>query len=71
MTNPVPPISLTAVLGLPECIWIVVRSNGEKYFVDKEPLGGMTEWAKGVDALVIEYRFGDVIHRPPPKKKTK
>jgi hypothetical protein len=56
-------------LGFPKYIWIVVRSNGEKHFVDKEPLEGMTEWAKGTDALVTKYQFADVVHVPPPKPK--
>ena len=65
-----PAISLTGVLGLPERLWLVIRSDGQRHFVDKEPIGGMVDWAKGTDVLVVEYNFGAVVHTPPPKKKT-
>lgn len=66
--NP-PAISLTGVLGLPEQLWLVIRADGQRHFVDKEPLGGMVEWAKGTDVLVVEYKFGAVVHTPKKKSK--
>lgn len=60
---------MNAPAGIPELFWIVFKPSGERHYIDKEPLGGMTEWAKGLDVTVIEYRFGAVVHSPPAKKK--
>jgi len=38
-------------------IWIVIRPSGERFHVDKEPDGGIVEWAKGLDVTVEEYEF--------------
>lgn len=60
---------MTAPRGLPDRIWVVIRPNGERAFIYKEPLEGITAWAKGVDATIAEYRFAAITHTPPPKKK--
>lgn len=70
--KPVPPISpdvapLTGPLGK---VWLVVRPSGERDYMDREPPEGILAWAKGLDAIIIEYRAAVVIHRPPPKKVT-
>lgn len=43
-------------------IWIVVRSNGEHYLVEKPPLEGIEEWAKGQDVVILEYVFSNVAY---------
>jgi hypothetical protein len=48
---------------------MVLRPDGERDFIYREPLEGWVAWAKGFDGIIIEYPFGAVIHAPPPKKK--
>jgi hypothetical protein len=55
--------------NLPTRIWLVTRPSGERDLIHREPLEGMTTWAKGVDATVAEYRLTAVVHTPPPKKR--
>jgi hypothetical protein len=57
-----------AEAGNAERMWVVTRPSGEQYFVDKEPLEGMSRWAAGQDATVKEFRFVAVVYKPPPKK---
>jgi hypothetical protein len=59
---------MTAPPSLPDRIWVVLRPSGERDLIHKEPLEGITAWAKGVDATVAEYRFAAITHAPPPKK---
>lgn len=47
---------------------MVIWPNGQYHFVHKELLEGMTQWAKGVDVTVVEYRFDKVIQTAAPKK---
>ncbi len=54
--------------NLPPKIWVILRT-GERHLILKEPIEGITAWAKGTDATVLEYTFVAVIHTPPPKKK--
>lgn len=54
--------------GLPDRLWLVIRSTGECDFLRKEPLEGMAEWAKGLEVTIAEYRFRAVVHTPPLKK---
>jgi hypothetical protein len=55
--------------NLPDRIWLVVRANGERHFLERDVLGGLAAWAKGSDATVVEYRFTAVVHKPLPKPK--
>ena len=57
--------------GVPARLWLVIRANGERHFLDKEILGGMQAWAKGTDVTVVEYPYGSIVHTPPPKPKKK
>jgi len=45
-------------------IWIVVRPNGEHFFLEKEPLDGLEAWALGQDVTILEYGFVRVAFRP-------
>ena len=56
-----------APAGLPERLWVVVRSTGERYYVDKPIEGGIEAWAKGQHITVAEYTFARVAHAPPVK----
>ena len=60
---------MTAPRGLPAKIWVVIRPSGERDYLDKEPLEGITAWAKGLNATIAVYPFGDVIHTSPSTKK--
>lgn len=60
---------MTAPRGLPDRLWVVIRPNGERHFLTKEPLEGMGAWAKGLDVTIVEYAFSKITHTPPPKKK--
>ncbi len=62
------PVSAAAV-GLQKRLWMVVRSNGERHLIHKEPIEGIAEWAKGSDSTVAEYQLAAVVHTPPPVKK--
>lgn len=55
--------------GLPDRLWLVLRPSGERDFIHKEPIEGIVAWAKSVDATIAEYRFAEVAHTPPTKKK--
>lgn len=55
--------------GVPERLWLVTQPSGERHFLVREPLEGIVEWARGLDATVAEYTFERVTHRPPPRKK--
>jgi len=50
--------------------WIVVRSDGERFLVEKEPLEGIHAWAKGQFVTVLEYDFGRVIYEKHPPVKS-
>lgn len=55
--------------GLPDRIWLVIRDTGERDFIAKEPLEGITEWCRGLDATVTEYQFAAVAHTPSKKEE--
>jgi len=57
----------TTPRGLPDRIWIVVRQNGERLFVDKPFMDGLNTWAEGTDVTIAEYHFGAIIYTPPEK----
>lgn len=61
----------TDVRGLPAKIWLVMRPTGERHFIDKPFPDGITEWAKGTDVTIAEYRLGGIVHTPPPKEPLK
>lgn len=44
-------------MSAPAKLWIVVRSNGEHYLLEKEPLEGLAAWAVGQDVIIREYVF--------------
>jgi len=50
--------------------WIVVRADGEKFLVEKEPPAGIRAWAKGQFVTVLEYNFGGVIYEKHPPVKS-
>lgn len=58
---------MSAPRGIPEQIWLVIRPNGERLFVDKPFMDGMENWAKEVDVTIAQYDFGAIVHTPPPK----
>lgn len=61
---------MTAPRGFSDRVWVVIfHHNGERHTFAQEPIGGMTEWSKGLNATVVEYKFVKVVHTPPPKKK--
>lgn len=64
-TKPTPPP------GVAPRIWLVIWPDGQRNYIEKEPLGGMPAWAKGVNATILEYTFGGVrmVLRPPAVKK--
>jgi hypothetical protein len=41
---------------------MVVRPNGEHYFIEKEPLEGLLGWAAGQEVTVLEYTFTRVVY---------
>jgi len=41
-------------------VYVVVNSDGERFFVEKEPLEGIHAWAKGQFVTVLEYDFAAV-----------
>jgi hypothetical protein len=45
----------------PPTIWIVVRPNGDRHFVEKEPLEGIHAWARGQNVTVLQYEFSTVL----------
>jgi hypothetical protein len=53
--------------GLPDRIWIVVRPNGERLFVDKPFMDGLDTWAEGTDVTIAEYHFESITYMPPEK----
>lgn len=55
--------------GAIQKLWVVTQPNGERHFLVREPLEGITEWARGLDATVSEYAFSAVVHTAPPRKK--
>jgi hypothetical protein len=55
--------------GLPARIWVVIRPSGETDYLRREPLGGIENWAKGLEATIVEYRFSKITHTAPTKKK--
>jgi hypothetical protein len=52
----------TAPPGSPRRLWLVIKPSGERHFIEKEPLGGVAEWAKGLDVTILEYQFAAVVH---------
>ncbi len=48
--------------GMPERLWLVSRPNGDRFFVDREPLEGMREWAEGQVVTVLRYDFAGVVY---------
>lgn len=59
---------MSDVRGLPPKIWLVIRPTGERHFIDKPFLDGITEWAEGLSVTIAEYQLGDIVHTPPPNR---
>ena len=58
--------------GLPGALWLVIHPNGERYFLDKEPLEGARDWAKNQFVTVVQYDFATVAYdRKPAQKRAK
>lgn len=53
--------------GVAPKIWLVIWPDGQRNYIHR--IDDIAAWAKGVNATVIEYRFSEVIHNPPPVKK--
>jgi len=53
----------------PPRVWLVIEPNGNRHFIEKEFLGGIAGWAKGMKVTVIEYDFSAVVHTPPPETR--
>jgi hypothetical protein len=51
-------------------VYVVVRSDGERFFVEKEPLEGIQAWAKGQFVTVLEYDFRAVVYEKHPPVKS-
>jgi len=49
--------------------WIIVRPNGEHFLLEKEPLEGIQEWARGQDVVIWEYAFVRIVYPAQGKKK--
>ncbi len=62
---------MSAPPRLPDRIWLVIWPLGERSFIVKEPLEGITEWCRGLDATVTEYQFAAVAHTPSKKESPK
>jgi hypothetical protein len=56
MTAPVDSVPDAVLPDAGTRIWIVSH-GGENHLLVREPLGGIDEWARGVDATVREYRL--------------
>lgn len=52
-----------------EKVWVVVRSGGDRHYIDREPDEGIEAWAKGQDILVLEYTLTRIIRQRPAKAK--
>lgn len=61
--RPVPPH------GLSDRIYVVIRPGGERHYIEKMSPKELAEWAKGLDVTIVAYRYGAIIHTPPPPKK--
>jgi len=44
-------------------LWIVIMPSGEQHILDKEPIGGIEEWAKGLSVTILEFRFTRFVKR--------
>lgn len=64
--SPKPP---TAPFGLSDRIYVVVRPGGERHYLEKMTPRELTEWSRGLDVTIIEYRYAAIVHTPPPPKK--
>ena len=53
--------------GLPERVCLIIRPTGERHYIDK--IDDITEWAKGLDVTIAEYRLAGIVHRPAPKPR--
>lgn len=54
-------------------LWVVLRADGDRHFIETELPGGILEWAQGQKGLtVVEYEFKGVVYDAPedePEKK--
>lgn len=51
-------------------VYVVVRSDGERFMVEKEPLEGIQAWAKGQFVTVLEYGSPAVVYEKHPPVKS-
>lgn len=47
-------------------LWVVIGPDGQRHFLDREPLGGIEAWARGQNVVIDEFVFRTRIH-PKPK----
>jgi len=45
-------------------MWVVIRPNGEKYIVEREPLEGIDKWARGQNVVIAQFDYSGVRYRP-------
>jgi hypothetical protein len=43
-------------------LWVVIGPDGQKHYVDTEPLEGMDNWARGQNVVIDEFVFRERIH---------
>lgn len=53
----------------PDRLWLVILPTGERHLMIKEPLEGMGEWCRGLNATVAEYRLDAIVHKPKKKER--
>lgn len=52
-----------------ERLWVVLRADGDRHFIEKELPGGILEWARGQKGItVLEYEFKGVVYDAPVDK---
>lgn len=69
----VPPIApdVAPLTGQLKRLWLVIRPSGERHYMTSEPPDGILEWAKGLDAMIVEYQAVGIIHRPSKANQRK
>jgi len=65
-------VAVKRPVSAPERMWIVLSANAERHIIEKEPLGGIQQWAAGQKGItIVEYEAKAVVYHAPavlPKK---
>lgn len=48
-------------------LWVVVGPDGQRHFIEKEPLEGIDNWARGQNVVIDEFVFRARIHSKEKK----